>query len=137
MSYGTRGVVPDAIRAWTASAVARVNARNPASKATTVRRRGLQYIEDAVGSALAGLSAEEREDMHLSVFFANADPTTHPTFHQPWLRELVDSVEHYEAGTDGFVLVIRVRVLSGCRFYTDSWGNLAFVVNEDEKSIAF
>ncbi|KAI9687399.1 MAG: hypothetical protein M1820_010468 [Bogoriella megaspora] len=65
----------------------------------TVRRKGTQLVDDAIGSALAGLSHEEREDVHFTVFFANTEPTLHPTFQQSWLRQIVDSVYWYPAGS--------------------------------------
>ena len=66
----------------------------------TVRRKGVQYIEDAIGSALAGLSQKERKKVYIMVFFADTDPSLHPTFHKPWLRAVVDTVNSYSLDAD-------------------------------------
>jgi hypothetical protein len=58
----------------------------------TLKRHGVQYIENSVASALEGLTREERQDLYISVFFANSDPEVHPSYHVPWLRNLVDEV---------------------------------------------
>ncbi|KAL9094340.1 MAG: hypothetical protein Q9165_003481 [Trypethelium subeluteriae] len=62
---------------------------------TTVRRRGTQYLDAAIGSALAGLSPQERLDVHFQVHFANSEPTIHPAFQQPWLDLLIDTAISY------------------------------------------
>lgn len=38
----------------------------------------------------------ERQDIHLSVFFAITNPKVHPTWSEPWLRRVVDKVHTYK-----------------------------------------
>jgi hypothetical protein len=61
----------------------------------TVKREGKQYIDAAVGSMLEGLTDEERSKLYAYVFFANADPTVHPTWNKPWLSNAVDAALSY------------------------------------------
>lgn len=59
----------------------------------TVKRDGdRQYIDDAIASALVRLTPEERQDIYISTFFANTDPTVHPSFNESWIRTAVDEV---------------------------------------------
>jgi hypothetical protein len=48
--------------------------------------------QKSVASILQGLSPEERADIYISIFFANTDPTLHPSYHVPWVRQVVDEV---------------------------------------------
>lgn len=49
-------------------------------------------FQNSVASALVGLTRQEREDIHLSVFFANTDPNEHPVYEELWLHTVVDSI---------------------------------------------
>ena len=44
---------------------------------------------------LEGLTEAERSALHVVAFFTNTDPAVHPTWHQPWLRSLLDEVFTY------------------------------------------
>ncbi|TVY43147.1 hypothetical protein LSUB1_G001318 [Lachnellula subtilissima] len=61
----------------------------------TVKRENKQYIDAGIGSMLEGLTDEERSKLHAYVFFANTDPTVHPTWNQPWLKNAVDAALSY------------------------------------------
>ncbi|ORY61007.1 uncharacterized protein BCR38DRAFT_349829 [Pseudomassariella vexata] len=74
---------------------------------TTVKRDGQQYIDETIASVLEGLTSEEREDIYVSVFFANTDPTIHPSYHNPWLRHVVDEV--YSVPPDNGDLIHRLE----------------------------
>jgi len=57
-------------------------------------------LSAAVGSLLAGLTTEERQQIYLMVFLPHTDPSTHPAYTQPWLNGLADEVQKYEFGPD-------------------------------------
>lgn len=59
-------------------------------------RRGAQYIPDAIGSLLEGLTVDERSDFLLMVFIPHTDPTTHPSYGEAWLHDLTDHVLIYD-----------------------------------------
>lgn len=61
----------------------------------TVKRNNADYFEAAVGSLLAGLDPSERHALHLSILFANTDPTQHSSWGQPWVERLSDAVFTY------------------------------------------
>ncbi|KAE8149388.1 hypothetical protein BDV25DRAFT_2883 [Aspergillus avenaceus] len=65
----------------------------------TVARKGARYFKSAVGSILEGLSEAERADLHLILFVAHTDPTQHPAYREPWLREVADEVLLYDPST--------------------------------------
>ena len=60
----------------------------------TVKRRGVQYLEDTLGSMLAGLTPEERSAIEVRLLFANttdsAPQAPHPDYNKPWL-DLLDA----------------------------------------------
>ncbi len=62
---------------------------------TTVRRDQKQYLDEAIGSMLAGLDPRERAAINLTVLFADTDPATHPNWKDPWLRSVVDDADTY------------------------------------------
>ena len=62
----------------------------------TMKREGEQYIELALASMLADLTRAERQDLHVAILFAHMDPTIHPSWQRPWLRQLVDEAFAYE-----------------------------------------
>lgn len=68
----------------------------------TVKRDLDDYFEGAIGSMLQGLDARERHALHLKVIFANTDPKKHPGWGQPWLDEVIDSVETYDVPESTF-----------------------------------
>lgn len=53
-------------------------------------------IEVTIKSAVAGLSPQERADMHLVVLFAHSDPTTHPS----WGIKVDDSISYKTIAQD-------------------------------------
>ncbi|KAF4971466.1 hypothetical protein FSARC_1694 [Fusarium sarcochroum] len=55
-----------------------------------------QYLPMTIGSLLHGLTKQERADLHISVLIAQTDPTRHPNWNQPWLRQAVDDVFTYD-----------------------------------------
>lgn len=68
----------------------------------TVKRDKDDYFEASVGSLLSGLDPREREAMHLSILFANTDPSQHPSWQQKWVERLSDSVSSYNVSEDEF-----------------------------------
>ncbi|KAJ6072640.1 hypothetical protein N7467_010725 [Penicillium canescens] len=68
----------------------------------TVKRDKDDYFEATVGSLLVDLDPRERHALHLSVLFANTDPTQHPSWDQRWLGRLVDSVSTYNVSEEQF-----------------------------------
>ncbi|PYH51495.1 uncharacterized protein BO96DRAFT_438933 [Aspergillus niger CBS 101883] len=62
----------------------------------SVARKGVNYLQGAVGSVLEGLTAAEREDIHLIIFIAHSDPAEHPAYMEPWLHDLADKVLVYD-----------------------------------------
>ncbi|KAH8698673.1 hypothetical protein BGW36DRAFT_426366 [Talaromyces proteolyticus] len=68
----------------------------------TVKRDLDDYFEDSIGSMLEGLDDRERHALHLKVVFANTDPQRHPSWGQPWLNRVIDSVESYEVPQSTF-----------------------------------
>ena len=62
----------------------------------TVQREGARYFRSAVGSVLAGLTDEERKDVYLVSFIANADPAQHMAYNESWLAHLSDRVLTYK-----------------------------------------
>ena len=61
----------------------------------TVQRDGARYFRDAVGSVLAGLARQEREDISLVNFIVNIDPTAHQAYNESWLELVSDEVLTY------------------------------------------
>jgi N-Acetylglucosaminyltransferase-IV (GnT-IV) conserved region len=66
----------------------------------SVARKGAEYLQTAVGSLLEGLTAEERDDIHLIVFISHTDPTVHPAYSESWLSTLTDEVLVYNLPQD-------------------------------------
>ncbi|KAF1995951.1 hypothetical protein P154DRAFT_548202 [Amniculicola lignicola CBS 123094] len=81
---------------------------HPKSKATaklcvgipSIARKGARYLRTAVGSLLEGLTAEERNGVHLIVFIPHSDPTIHPAYTERWLPDLVDKVLEYDVSEE-------------------------------------
>ncbi|KAM0721006.1 hypothetical protein Q7P37_003291 [Cladosporium fusiforme] len=55
---------------------------------TTFNRDGRQYLNETVGSMLAGLTEEESSVLHLRVLFAHVDNAAHPDWDKRWLNTL-------------------------------------------------
>ena len=53
-----------------------------------------------MGSLLVNLSREERQELHLEVFFPTLRPRQHPSFDQNWLNGLIDGKLSYDASDD-------------------------------------
>jgi hypothetical protein len=62
----------------------------------SIARDGARYLRTTVGSLLAGLTPEERDDIRLIAFIPHTQPDIHPAYHEPWLRNLVDQVLVYD-----------------------------------------
>jgi hypothetical protein len=58
---------------------------------TTFKRDGRQYLNETVGTMLAGLTTEERSLLDVRLLFAHADGTVHPDWDSRWL----DTVDHW------------------------------------------
>ena len=61
----------------------------------TIARSGEQYVRNTVGSLLEGLSEDQRNDIHLVVFFAQTDPQKHPIYYEPWLKNVANEIVEY------------------------------------------
>ena len=66
----------------------------------TVQREGARYFRTALGSTLAGLTNEEREDIYLISFIVNVDPNEHQAYKEPWLPLLSDQVLTYNNASE-------------------------------------
>jgi hypothetical protein len=64
------------------------------------QRDGAQYLPDAVGSLLEGLTPEERQEIYLIVFIPHSNPEAHPAYNEEWLAGLADEVLTYGYGFD-------------------------------------
>ena len=62
---------------------------------TSVARDHVRYFPTAVGSLLHSLTPEERQEIYLVLFIAHTDPTTHPSYSEPWLENVADQVLTY------------------------------------------
>ncbi|KAF2279577.1 uncharacterized protein EI97DRAFT_412704 [Westerdykella ornata] len=61
----------------------------------TISRKHASYLPLTLGSLLHGLTPQERAQIHLIVFIAHSDPTSHPLYTSPWLWALSDEVLTY------------------------------------------
>ncbi|CRG92867.1 Immunoglobulin A1 protease autotransporter [Talaromyces islandicus] len=68
----------------------------------TVKRDLDDYFEGSIGSMLEGLDSRERHALYLKVIFANTNPKKHPSWGQPWLDEVIDSVATYDVPESTF-----------------------------------
>jgi hypothetical protein len=55
---------------------------------TTFNRNGRQYLNETVGSMLAGLTDEERNELDVQLLFAHVNSTVHPDWGAKWLDTL-------------------------------------------------
>ena len=84
------------------------SAHQPSSQSTpsiclgiaTVARTGEQYIRRTIGSLLEGLSDDHRDSIHLAVFIAQTDPSQHPIYNEPWLKNVADEILQYEVSNE-------------------------------------
>lgn len=58
---------------------------------TTFNRDGRQYLNETVGSMLADLTGEEREELEVRLLFAHVDSVVHPDWNAQWL----DTLDHW------------------------------------------
>lgn len=72
----------------------------------SVKRQGEQYLQDSVGSLLAGLAPEERRKIYLMVFIAHSKPANHPAYGETWLAGLADEVITYPFGIDRMQYIV-------------------------------
>lgn len=61
----------------------------------TVARPGEQYVGKTVGSLLEGLSQDQRNSLHVVLFFADTNPHQHPVYDEPWVKSVADEVVEY------------------------------------------
>lgn len=62
----------------------------------SISRKGVNYLESAVGSLLVDLAPQERRDIHLILFIAHSDPAQHPSYSSSWLSATADKVLLYD-----------------------------------------
>jgi hypothetical protein len=62
---------------------------------TVARPGGFVYFRESIGSLLDGLTQEERNGIYLMPFITHTDPTKHPVYAEPWLRNVVDRILMY------------------------------------------
>ncbi|KAF4453060.1 integral membrane protein [Fusarium austroafricanum] len=62
-------------------------------------KRQTQYLPVTALHRQDFLSADEREDIHVSVLIAETNVTNHPNWNEPWLREAVDDAFTYEVNS--------------------------------------
>lgn len=67
----------------------------------TYNRPGIQYLNETVGSMLAGLTVDERNALNVRILFAHSDPSDHPDWGRKWL-EAVDSWSGYNVTESDF-----------------------------------
>ncbi|KAF1849161.1 integral membrane protein-like protein [Cucurbitaria berberidis CBS 394.84] len=77
------------------------------------RREDAQYLPDAVGSLLEGLTPEERQEIYLIVFLAHSKPAAHPAYSEKWLSGLADKVMTYEFGADRLQYIVELEAKEG------------------------
>ena len=66
---------------------------------TTFHRPGRQYVNESIGSLLAGLTAEERSVLDLRLLFTHTEPSVHPDWNTTWL-DLVDGWAGYNVSEE-------------------------------------
>jgi hypothetical protein len=64
------------------------------------KREAEQYLPEAVGSLLEGLTPEERQEIYLIAFLPHSNPERHPAYNEAWLSGLADEVITYAYGID-------------------------------------
>ncbi|KAI4247651.1 MAG: hypothetical protein L6R42_009556, partial [Xanthoria sp. 1 TBL-2021] len=66
----------------------------------TIARTKEQYIRRTIGSLLQGLTDDQRGSIHLAVFFAQTDPSQHPIYNEPWLKNLANEILQYDVSNE-------------------------------------
>lgn len=79
----------------------------------SIARKGVRYVDAAVGSLLEGLTAEERSEIYLMVFVPHPDPTVHSAYNEKWLPDLADEVVTYGYGPDVMQHIINMEAEGG------------------------
>lgn len=64
--------------------------------ATVARENGVGYFHTTVGSALQGLTPDERRRIYLALLIANTDPTKHEAYSTSWFYDVADAALTYE-----------------------------------------
>jgi len=62
----------------------------------SVARDGSRYFKHVVGPVLEGLDKSEREGLHLILFIAHTDPSTHPAYAEKWMQNIADTLLSYD-----------------------------------------
>ena len=63
----------------------------------SIAREGINYLHLSTGSLLEGLTDQERGQIELKYLIPHTNPTLHPNWNSPWLRNVGDEVLSYEA----------------------------------------
>ncbi|GAB7335357.1 hypothetical protein MBLNU13_g07743t2 [Cladosporium sp. NU13] len=100
---------------------------------TTFNRKGRQYLNETVGSMLAGLTDEERNELEVQLLFAHVDSTIHSDWNARWLDTLdrwgtynvsderLSQVQEWETAQNFYAKgVDYIYVLEKCLNETDS-----------------
>jgi hypothetical protein len=66
----------------------------------SVARQGTQYLRNTLGSLLADLTMQERQEIYILVFLPHSRPSVHPAYGEDWLSVLADLVLTYEVEDD-------------------------------------
>ena len=66
---------------------------------TTFNRNGRQYLNETVGSMLAGLTDEERNGLEVQLLFAHVNSTVHPDWDAQWL-DTIDKWSTYNVSKE-------------------------------------
>ncbi|KAM0714696.1 hypothetical protein Q7P37_009713 [Cladosporium fusiforme] len=54
-----------------------------------------RHIDATIGSLVDGLTTHQRNELYLIVLLPHSDATKHSAYQEPWLRNLVDEIIHY------------------------------------------
>ncbi|PSK45206.1 T-complex protein 1 subunit zeta [Elsinoe australis] len=93
---------------------------------TTFQREGKQYVQEAIGSVLVGLSKEERETIDLRLLFTHVEPAKHPDWNQTWL-EVVDEWSGYNVSKEGLQFIQGLE--ESRNFYAKGVYDYVYVLN--------
>lgn len=75
----------------------------------SIARVGARYLHTAVASLVEGLTAEERDSIHLIVFIPHVDPSIHPAYHDQWIINLADQLLLYNLTGEGLEKVKKME----------------------------
>ncbi|KAL8659356.1 MAG: hypothetical protein Q9226_000476 [Calogaya cf. arnoldii] len=65
-----------------------------------IARANEQYIPHTIGSLLEALTDNQRQSIHLTVFFAQTDPSQHPIYNEPWLKNVANEILQYKVSDE-------------------------------------